>query len=305
MLLPVLAQLEAFVEVAHRRSVTAAAEALYVTQPALTARLNALERTIGAQLLVRRRRGGAQLTPQGHAFLPYAERALESVRDGRTLLTALAEGRAGQVAIGASPAVSTYALPPILSRFAATNPGVQLAVRTGHSEEVLELVKRERVDVALIRSLRDPEIESFTLYEDQLILVVHAGHRFAAAGRARLRELGEEQFLMFDRASSYHELTSALFRESGLAPRGLMELDNIDSAKKMVEQGLGIALLPKIAVADELRAGRLSQVRILGAQPVHRPIVAIRRLDAPPAPATDAFLRLLRAMRPELQAAAG
>ena len=298
-------QLEAFVEVARRRSVTAAAEALFVTQPALTARLNALEATLGATLLVRRRRGGAQLTEAGRIYLPYAERALEAVHEGGGVLAALAEGRAGQIAVGASPAVSTYALPPILHRFAESHPGVQLAVRTGHSEEVLELVKREQVDVALIRSLRDPEIESFTLYEDQLILVVHAGHRFAASGRARMRELGEEQFLMFDRASSYHELTSALFRESGLAPRGLMELDNIDSAKKMVEQGLGIALLPKIAVADELRAGRLVQVRILGAEPVHRPIVAIRRLDAPPSPATDAFLRCLRAMRPELQAAAG
>jgi DNA-binding transcriptional LysR family regulator len=300
----VLAQLEAFVEVARRRSVTAASVALYVTQPALTARLNALEAALGTKLLDRRRRGGAQLTEGGRAFLPYAERALDAVAEGRALLAAVAEGRGGQVAIGCSPAVSTYALPAILHAFAETHPRVRLAVRTGHSEEVLELVRQGQVEVALIRALRDPEIESFTLYEDELVLVVHPGHRFGDS--VRLRRLGEEQFVLFDRASSYHELTSALFRESGLAPRGTMELDNIDSAKKMVEQGLGVALLPRIAVADEVRGGKLRLVRILGAAAPRRPIVAVRRLAAPPpSPATADFLRLLRAMRGVLQALAG
>ncbi len=299
-----LAQLEAFVEVARRRSVTAAAEALFVTQPALTARLNALERALGAKLLDRRRRGGAQLTEPGRAFLPYAQRAIEAVHDGRGLLQELAEGRGGQIAIGCSPAVSTYVLPRILHAFAETHPGVQLAVRTGHSEEVLELVKRDQVEVALIRALRDPEIETFTLYEDELVLVVDAAHHFG--GSVRLQELAAERFVLFDRASSYHELTSALFRESGLAPRGTMELDNIDSAKKMVEQGLGVALLPRIAVAQELADGRLRAVRILGADAPRRPIVAVRRLHAPPpSPAVSDFLRLLRAMRGELEAVTG
>jgi DNA-binding transcriptional LysR family regulator len=295
-----LAQLAAFVEVARRRSVTAASEALFVTQPALTARLNALERALGTKLLDRRRRGGAQLTETGRAFLPYAERALDAVHEGRSLLQALAEGRGGQIAIGCSPAVSTYVLPQILHAFAETHPGVQLAVRTGHSEEVLELVKRDQVEVALIRALRDPEIESFTLYSDELVLVVNAGHHFGES--VRLQDLADERFVLFDRASSYHELTSALFRESGVAPRGTMELDNIDAAKKMVEQGLGITLLPRIAVAQELRDGRLRLVRILGTGALRRPIVAVRRIGAPPpSPAVTDFLRLLRAMRGELE----
>jgi DNA-binding transcriptional LysR family regulator len=301
-----LHQLEAFVEVARRRSVTAAAEALFVTQPALTSRLNALETALGTQLLLRRRRGGAQLTEQGRVFLAYAQRAVDAVQEGRRTLDALAEGRAGQVAIGCSPAVSTYVLPTILGRFAETHPGVRLAVRTGHSEEVIELVKREQVEIGLISALQDPQTESFTLYEDRLVLVVHPSHPFAQAGRVRLQQLADEQFVLFDRESSYHELTSALFRESGVSPGGLMELDNIDAAKKMVEQGLGMTLLPRIAVADELAAGRLCQVRMVGVEPLRRPIVAVRALNAPPpSPAAADLLRLLRAMRPELEAAAG
>ncbi len=88
-------------------------------------------------------------------------------------------------------------------------------------------------------------------------------------------------------------------------PRAVMELDNIDSATKMVEQGLGVAFLPHVAVADEVRSGRLRIVGIADRQPPRRPIVAVRSRDAgEPLGSTAAFLALLREMRPELQAAA-
>ncbi|MFL5299465.1 MAG: LysR family transcriptional regulator, partial [Anaeromyxobacteraceae bacterium] len=252
-------QLAAFVEVVRRGSVTGAARALFVTQPALTARLNALERTVGTPLLVRRR-GGVRMTEAGRAFLPYAERALQAVAEGRTAVSELEHGAAGNVAICASPIVSTYALPTILKRFAETRPGVQVAVRTGHSEEMIELVKRDEVAVGLLRSFNDAAVEQFTLYEDELVLVVHAAH--PSGDVVRLADLAEEQFVLFDRASSYHELTNAMFLEAGIAPRSVMELDNVDSAKKMVALGLGIAFLPHVAVADEMRSGTLRIVEL-------------------------------------------
>src|SRR5215211_5520506 len=295
-------QLEAFVEVVRHGSVTRAALALYVTQPALTARLNALERSLGAPLLVRRR-GGVRPTEAGRAFLPYAERALQTVADGRAALAELARGVAGHVDICASPVVSTYALPSILKRFAQTHPGVQVAVRTGHSEEMIELVKRDEAAVGLLRAFNDPEVEQFTLYEDELVLVVHAAHRCGDV--VRLTDLGAEHFVLFDSASSYHELTNAMFLEAGIVPRSVMELDNVDSAKKMVALGLGIAFLPHVAVAEEMRSGTLRIVALADRSALRRPIVAVRRKDAgTPLGATAAFLSLLRELRPELQAAA-
>jgi len=295
-------QLEAFVETVRRGSVTEAAHALFVTQPALTARLNALEQDVGVSLLVRRR-GGVRLTEAGRAFLPYAERALQAVTDGRDVLTELERGVAGHVAVCASPIVSTYALPTILKRFSETHPGVQVAVRTGHSEEMIELVKRDEVAVGLLRAFDDPAVEQLTLYEDELVLVVHAAHECGTV--VRLAELRNEHFVLFDRASSYHELTNAMFLEAGIAPRSVMELDNVDSAKKMVELGLGVAFLPHVAVSDEVRSGRLRIVGIADRVPPRRPIVAVRRRDAGEAlGATAAFLALLRQLGPELQAAA-
>jgi len=295
-------QLEAFVEVVRRGSVTRAAEALHVTQPALTARLNALERSVGAPLLIRRR-SGVLPTDAGRAFLPYAERALQAVAEGRLALAALARGEIGHVSVGASPAVSTYTLPTIIKRFTDRHPGVQVTVRTGHSEEMLELVKRDEVAVGLLRAFNDPDVEQFTLYEDELVLVVHPDH--PVGGRVRLADLRDEQFVMFDPASSYHELTSAIFLEAGIVPRGVMEVDNTDSVKKMVEQGLGVAFLPHVSVADEVRNGRLRIVKLRDRTPPRRPIVAVRRRDAgEPSGATAAFLALLKELRPELQAAA-
>jgi DNA-binding transcriptional LysR family regulator len=295
-----LAQIAAFVEVARRQSVSRAAEALFVTQPALSARLQRLEADLGASLFVRTSRG-MKLTDAGEAFLPYAVRALDALGDGRMQVNALERGGAGHLAIGAAPALSTYVLPGLLKRFAQSHPRVSVSVRTGHSEEILELVLREQVDIGLVRALHHRDIVSIPLYEDRLILVVDPAHPFAGSGRIRLEQIANEQVILFDRTSSYHELTSALFRTAGVSPSGVMELDNIDAAKKMVEQGFGVALLPHTSVAQELSSGTLAEVAIQDAAPVRRQIVAIRRRDAGrPTGTVAALLDTFAAGRAEL-----
>ncbi len=213
-----LSQLEAFVEIARARTVSRAAERLFVTQPALTARLRKLEDDLSTTLFIRTPRG-MKLTEAGDAFLPHAVKALESVADGRRVVNAFERGGAGRLALGAAPAVSTYVLPRILKRFAVSYPRVGVSVRTGHSEEVLDLVLRDQVDIGLVRELRHPDIVSTPLYEDRLILVVEPGHRFAARAHVRLEEIANDQLILFDRMSSYSELTNAVFRERASPPR--------------------------------------------------------------------------------------
>ena len=127
-----LSQIQAFVEIARTRNMSRAAEALYLTQPALTARLHRLEDDLGARLFVRTPRG-MRLTEAGEAFLPHAVKALDSLADGRRLVNAFERGGAGRLALGAAPAVSTYVLPQILKRFSIGHPRVSVSVRTGHS----------------------------------------------------------------------------------------------------------------------------------------------------------------------------
>ena len=160
---------------------------------------------------------------------------------------------------------------------------------------MLELVLRQEVNIGLGRPVRHPEVELIPVFEDEMLLVVSRRHPFASRTKVRMDELASERLILFDRTSSYHELTSALFREAGVVPASVMELDNVEAAKKMVQQGLGVALLPRMALSAELRSRSLRPVRLIGAQPVRRPIVALRRKDAgEPIGPVAGFLQTLR-----------
>jgi DNA-binding transcriptional LysR family regulator len=162
------------------------------------------------------------------------------------------------------------------------------------------MVLRDEVEIGLMRPIQHPDITATLLYEDELVLVVHRGHRFAASGHVRMGELAGEHLILFDRSSSYHELTSAIVRQAGISPRGRLEVDNIDAAKRMVEQRLGIALLPRTSVQADIGTGRLVPVRITDMPPVTRQIVVARRRDAGEVtPVLAAFLATLDSLRPD------
>jgi DNA-binding transcriptional LysR family regulator len=288
-----LAQVQGFLEVARRGNLSRAAEAIYVSQPTLTARLHALESELGEKLFVRTRQG-MRLTDAGRAFLPYAERATQAVKEGREAIAELNSASAGHLLLAAAPAVSTYLLPPLLERFAAAHPKVEVAVRTGHSEEVLQMVLKSEVQLGLGRELHHHDIELTPFYEEELGLMVAPGHHFAQRKSVSMAELAGEQLILFDRTSSYYELTQASFASTGLTPRGMFELDNIEAAKKMVERRLGVALLPRTAVAVEVGAGSLRRVTISDGLPLRRRLVAMRRRDlGPPSGVVKAFVDLL------------
>lgn len=294
-----LGQLQGLVEIARTGTIGRAAEQLFISQPALTARLKALEVELGCEL-VARGRGGSRLTDAGQALLPYAERAIAATEEGAQRARQLAGGHSDAIAIGAAPAVSAYVLPVVLRRLRETYPDARISVRSGHSEELLELVLRGEVQVGVMRPLRHPEITTVPVYEDRLILVVPRGHRFTRLPHIRMRDLAGEQLVMFDRASSYHELTRVMFRTAGVRPLSFLEVDNIDAAKRMVQEELGVALLPQSAVIVELRDHRLRAVRVTDMTPVRRTIIAVRRRDAGPATGALArFLELLVALAPK------
>ena len=292
-----LAQVEGFLEVARRANLSRAAEALFITQPALTARLRALEAEVGSPLF-RRSRRGMTLTDAGRAFLPYAERAVRALQDGTSAVERLP--MTDELVLGAAPAISTYVLPGLLVRFEADHPLVRLSVRTGHSEQMLDLSVRGDIDVGLVRELHHPALETLSLYDDELVLVVQPGHEVARHRHVTLDRLRDARLILFDRTSSYYDLTNALFRPAGNLPRGVLELDHIDAAKQMVLAGLGVALLPTTAVGNELADGTLRRIDLVGVPPIERRIVAVRRLDDEHrSSAATAFWGLLLAFRRE------
>jgi DNA-binding transcriptional LysR family regulator len=288
-----LVQVEGFLEVARRGSVSRAAEALFITQPTLTARLHGLERELGTPLFLRTPHG-MRLTDAGRAWVPFAERALRALVDGRDALEQVKTASAGHLMIAAAPAVSTYVLPGLLERFVAAHPRVEVSVRTGHSEDVLELVLRDEVQIGLGRAIRHPDIELRPFHTEDLVLVCAPDHPFTRRDSVAMAEVANEKLIMFDRTSSYYEITQGAFLSAGVKLRGLMELDSIEAAKKMVERGLGVALLPGTAVEREVQGKMLRAIPMNDAPPMHNSIVAYRRRDAgKPEGIVEAFLTLI------------
>ncbi|OLD92473.1 MAG: hypothetical protein AUG84_01305 [Chloroflexi bacterium 13_1_20CM_4_66_7] len=288
-----LQQIEGFLEVARQGSVSRAAEALFITQPTLTARLHGLERELGARLFLRTPRG-MRLTEAGHAWVPFAERAMRALVEGRDALEQVMTASAGHLVIGSAPAVSIYVVPGLLEKFVAAHPRVEVSVRTGHSEDLVDLVLREEVQVGLGREIHHPDLELRPFHKEVLVLVCAPDHAFTGRRSVTMAEVTNEKLIMFDRTSSYYEITHAAFATSRVKLRRYMELDSIEAAKKMVERGLGVALLPATAVVREVESSDLIRVKVRDAPPMYNTIAAFRRRDAGrPEGVVAAFLSLL------------
>jgi DNA-binding transcriptional LysR family regulator len=287
-----LGQLEAFVQVANQRSFSRAAEALFLTQPSVTARIQALERDLGERLFERSGRG-IRLTEVGECFLPHAERVLQALSTGRDAIDSLRNLHSGSLVLASATTVSTYVLPGLLKTFRARYPRIEVSVRTGRSEQVLQMMLADEAQVGLVRAVYHQDIETKGLIEDELVLVANAAHDLAGKGSVTVEQLGDHPFIFFDRNSSYYSLAQGIFRQHGVVPRTQMELDSMEATKKMVEEGLGIAMLPKVALERELKEGILRIIQIEDMPNPTRQIALISRRSRPLGPVAQAFVDIV------------
>lgn len=267
-------QVEAFVQVSAHSSFSRAAEVLQLTQPSITARIQSLEREVGEELFERGGRG-VRMTDAGLAFLPYAERILRTLVEGRDAIDEVRNVQLGSLQLGSALTVSTYVLPHILHTFRRQYSGIDVSIRTGRSEQVLSMIQSDEVQVGIVRSLSHPDIETIHLYDDEIVLSVNPEHPFAASGTTTVEDAASEPIVLFDRGSSYFGLIHGFFRQAGVVPNVSMELDSLEATKRMVEEGLGVALVPLVTIERELETGMLVKIEIVDAPPLKRPISLI------------------------------
>jgi DNA-binding transcriptional LysR family regulator len=288
-----IVQIETFLAVGTFGGFRRAADALRVTQPAVSARIKTLEGALGARLFERSRAG---LTPSaaGRALRPHAEQILRAVALARQAVHALQPASAGALQIAAALSICAYLLPDVLQRFRTARPRVLVTVRSGHSKEVLEMVLRGEAELGLARSLQHPAVETMSLGDDPLVLVQDRTHPLVPRRRARLEEVADRPLVFFDRGSSDWTLTHGLFRRAGLVPNVTLEVETIETAKRMVERGLGLAFLPHLAVAPDLRRGALTAIEIAGVEPLRRSLDVVHPRHRPLSSEALAFLDALR-----------
>jgi DNA-binding transcriptional LysR family regulator len=267
------------VAVATYGSFAKAAASMFLTQPSVSARVQGLERALGRRLFERTGRG-VRLTRAGGVFLPIAERLLKTAVEGRQALEAAQSSEGGLVTVAAALSVSTYLLPEIVKGFRDEHPAARVSIRSGHSRDVLRMVMDEEAEIGLARGLTHPAVHTVRLGHDEIILVAPPSHPFAHRRRVSLAEVAGQPLILFDKGSSDWVLITGFFRRGGLLPNVVLELEGIEAAKKMVEKGIGITMLPLLAVRQELWTHSLVHVRINDARSLARHVDLVYRREA-------------------------
>jgi DNA-binding transcriptional LysR family regulator len=270
-----LHELQTFVSISQLGGVSRAAGQLHRSQPAITRRVKLLEDQLGVPLL-ERGPGGSVLTEAGRTFLPYAEAALAALKDGEQAVRALQGADHGVVSLAIVGTLTGTTIVDQLKRFSARHRNSRLELRTANSFEVSDLVRRGEVSLGL-RYFADlsPELVSQQISEERVVVACSTQHRFAGKRLRDPERLRSDQWLalpMTRHRGSFSHLLARQLASAQLDDVPVMVIDSLSAQKRLIEAGIGIALLPESAIQEELRLGTLHTIDIPRLQttvPVH------------------------------------
>ncbi|HLJ18604.1 MAG TPA: LysR family transcriptional regulator [Stellaceae bacterium] len=284
-----------FLTIAELGGFTRAGRRLHRSQPAISRRLGLLEQELGAPLF-ERLRGRARLTEAGRTFLPHAEAALASIKDGQEAVRGLQAGLSGAVSLALVGTLADTQIVDALRVFAARAKGVRLELRTASSREVADLVRRGEATLGLryFPSER-AELVSLDAGSEAMLVVAAPGHRLAGRRIRDARLLAGERWVGFPPTPGERDSGQVLARQlvsAGLDGADVTLIDSLTAQKRLAQAGFGLALVPESSVRDELRQGAVVTLDI-PAMRTRIPIAAIHRCNGYLSPAAKALLALL------------
>lgn len=287
-----LRQLRYFVTLAGELHFGRAAKRLALTQPPLSQAIQKLEAELGVRLFERTRRRVA-LTHAGRAFLDEARHILARAGGAMDRARRASRGEVGRLAVGFLANTAYTLLPPVLRDFARGFPDVTLELRELTIPQQFEALRRENIDVGLLRPpVADAELSAETILEEPFVLALPAAHALCAMRRIPLRRLARESFVMFPRTAGFvfHDLIMGFCRQAGFAPRVAQEVNQTHAVVGLVSAGLGVALVP--ASAQKIALAGVAYRPLRESTPLAQVSVAWRRADA--SPVVAAFLDVAR-----------
>jgi DNA-binding transcriptional LysR family regulator len=241
--------LQAFVEVARRGSFSMAAEALFVTQPAVSKRVSALEQELGARLFDRIGRR-ISLTEAGRALLPRARRLLIEAEDMRRFASSLSERVSGSLVMGTSHHIGLHRLPPVLKAFRASHASVNLDIRFMDSEQACHAVEQGDLELAIVTlpSSVPGNLQIEPIWIDRLHVVIEPGHPLNRGGKITLQELVDWPCVLPGSSTYTHSILKNAIDELGLELRVNMTTNYLETLKMLVKTGFGWSLIPHTMV---------------------------------------------------------
>jgi len=260
-------QLKAFVAIAESGTFTAGAGRVHVTQAAISMQIRQLENETGAQLFVRAPRrvilteAGEKLLERAYVILREHDAALEE-------MAALTGAHKGRLRIGsASAMVSADPLPQILRELKQTHEAVETSVSSGTSESLVQQVLAGELDVAFVSlPVEARGIQTELLSEDYLVAVASPRHKLANQKVVSAYALAGEKLILGERGGNTRRLIDQFFAQAGVTPKVIMELSRLAAIKRMVEEDMGVGIVPLQSVQDEVEQGRLVRWWIEAAQ---------------------------------------
>lgn len=290
-------QLRIFIAVAEREHVTRAAEALNLTQSAVSATIATLERELGAKLFSRIGRGIA-MTEAGFLLLGEARAILDRVQSATLAVRELSDLKRGRITIKASQTIANHFLPPKLIQFHEAYPGIALEVLMGNSSEVARAVANGEVELGLIED-EPPESELKTIVaekiaQDQLMLVVSKTHPWVHKPALDISELAVAQWVVREAGSGTRAILHRYLDARGVDRKAIaitLELPSNEAVLSAVSAGHGVTILSESVCADSIKAGHIAS---LSCGLEARPFYAIQHADRYRSRAVSALLAMIR-----------
>jgi DNA-binding transcriptional LysR family regulator len=286
------ARLRAFLAYVRRGSFSGAAEALHISQPAVSKHIADMERTLGVKLIDRRSRA---LTPAGEFLATHVLRAEALLRQAAQGLASLREPMSGALTIVASGTPGTYVLPEIVAGFQQQHPGVRVHFELATSAEVINSVRQHRAEIGVTGGfVAAPEIEAEPLIEDEIVIV---GPPSFAGRRLSRDELEAMTWISREEGSATRVIADSALADLGIVPRRRLALPAWEAIKAAVRRGYGVAAFSRLAITEELATGMLVIVPFMPWK-VRRAFSIVRIRDAALSWPAQELLKTLRTLRP-------
>ncbi len=253
--------LQVFLTVATERSFSRAAEKLFRTQPAISLAVQRLEQELGEKLIDRSGKD-LILTDAGRNVLEYARRFQSLQQELDNSLAELRDNSAGRLTIGANESTTLYLLQHI-EKYRELYPKVKVQVRRSLSSKIPNELLDGNLELGVISyDPGDERLKSKVIYTDSLAFVVSPDHRLAHKKTISLAELGAETFIAHNVVSPYRDVVLREFQVHKVPLHMEVEMPTIETIRKLVQNNVGVAFLPRMCVEQEIRQGLLSEVRV-------------------------------------------
>ena len=255
--------LQTFVTIAESGSFSLASERLFLTQPAISKRIAALETELGTSLFDRIGRK-VYLTEAGQALLPRARSILLEVEDSRRAISNLSGRIAGRLSIGTSHHIGLHRLPPVLRQFSRDYPEVELDIHFLDSEEVCQAVEHGELEMGIVTLPLEPipNLSTRVIWPDPLSIVVSREHPLLKLKTITLTDLAQHAAVLPAHGTYTREVIERAFKPLGLTLKVTMSTNYLETIKMMVQVGLGWSVLPKAMLNMEMRGISLPQIRL-------------------------------------------